>query len=225
MEGSKILISLNNEVIAKRISNILTESKYLPIVNNDGNKVMEMLRKQEIDLVICGSELSGLGGMGVLKLKNKFIDTSNISFIMLIDQDDRDLMRECMELGADGMLLNPFKDVELLNQIETRLKKSSFATELYERKWLSAKAAEREADAIEWLFDRIKNLPSRIFKKNQVIYHMDEKLNGIQLVLTGKVKTYISDDFGNSIITDIYREAQYFGIEGLYPDLSTHHMP
>ncbi len=66
-----------------------------------------------------------LDGYGVLYLLSKRQDTSLIPFIFITAKADRAEVRKGIEMGADDYLTKPFDDIELLNAIESRLKKKS----------------------------------------------------------------------------------------------------
>jgi DNA-binding response OmpR family regulator len=59
---------------------------------------------------------------GVLYLLNKNPETTTIPFIFITSKSERVDLRKGMEMGADDYLTKPF-GLELLNAIETRLKK------------------------------------------------------------------------------------------------------
>lgn len=57
----------------------------------------------------------------------------------------------------------------------------------------------------------IEDKPVFCYGKKQVIYSEGNHFNGIYYVLSGKVKTFITNDDGKSIITDLFSEGDIFG--------------
>src|SRR5688572_5401822 len=72
-----------------------------------------------------------LDGYGVLHLLRKNEETRNIPFIFLTAKTERSDFRKGMEMGADDYITKPFDDIELLNAIEIRLKKTDILNQQY----------------------------------------------------------------------------------------------
>jgi DNA-binding response OmpR family regulator len=72
-----------------------------------------------------------LDGYGVLHLINKNEELKNIPFIFLTAKSERGDFRRGMEMGADDYITKPFTDIELLNSIESRLKKVELLKKQY----------------------------------------------------------------------------------------------
>lgn len=215
MEGSRILIAIKDFELREKISSILTVGKYKVKETASGSEAVEYIRENPIDLVICGIELIGMDGFGVLRVANKFLETAAISFIMLLEKYQEPLAKKAMELGTDGYIVEPFDDLELLNQAEVRLRKKRFQQEAFLKKSQQARAAATLTEALPWFIERIKDFPLRAFKKNQTIFYNNERVGGLHFIISGRVKTFISDIKGNTMVTGIYHKSQYFGLENL----------
>ncbi|WP_316797835.1 cyclic nucleotide-binding domain-containing protein [Pedobacter frigidisoli] len=215
MEGSRILIIVNNIELSSKIADILTVGKYYAEVTADGKKAVELIRNHPFDLIICGIPLNGIDGFAVLRTTNKFMETSGIGFIMLIAEAEANRTRKAMELGADGFIMHPFDDVELLNLVEVRLRKRRFQHEQFLRERLQLKRMSNISDIMGWLGSRLEKFPVKTYKKNQPLYHQGERQTGLHFVKHGRVKTFRSNETGQHIITAIYGAGAYFGIESL----------
>jgi DNA-binding response OmpR family regulator len=77
--------------------------------------------------IILSIMMPDLDGYGVLYLLNKNPETTTIPFILLLQNQNELILRKGMEMGADDYLTKPF-GLELLNAIETRLKKKTVKT-------------------------------------------------------------------------------------------------
>lgn len=215
MEGSKVLIILEDFDLRIKITEILTIAKYNVKSTNSGKQAIEMIRTTPIDIIISGVNVTEIDGIGVLGLINKFTEMAGISFIMLLNNKDYELARRVMELGADGYLMNPFDDGELLNQVEIRLRKKRLQYELFLKHHAQLRNIHNSQDDLSWLRSRFEGSLPRHFKKNQVLYYRGERRAlGLHYIVSGKIKTYVADTAGNVLITGIYGPHEYFGLQG-----------
>ena len=76
------------------------------------------------DLIICDIMMPVLDGYGVLHAVHKNTTIKNTPFIFLTAKTERSDFRKGMELGADDYITKPFEGIELLNAVESRLKKT-----------------------------------------------------------------------------------------------------
>ena len=67
--------------------------------------------------------MPGLDGYGVLHAVHKNEAIKNTPFIFLTAKTERSDFRKGMELGADDYITKPFEGIELLNAVESRLRK------------------------------------------------------------------------------------------------------
>lgn len=213
MEGSKILIILKDAKLRAKISDILVTGKYLVEFTDNGKKAMELIRNLPIDLIICGMELNGIDGFGVLRMVNKFIDTVSISVVMIVKGDDQYAIRRLMEIGADGFLIGDFDDAELFNQVEARLRKRRLQYEFFLQQQFQQKSPTGMDNGLFWLNAKRQTLVPRIFKKKQIIFYKGEPCTGIYYLLSGKIKTFIADSSGRVLITALYYAGDYFGFQ------------
>ncbi|WP_025142563.1 response regulator [Pedobacter jeongneungensis] len=215
MEGSKILVILEDFDLRVKITEILTIGKYNVKSTDSGKQAIDIIRKSPVDVIISGINVSEIDGFGVLRVVNKFMETASISFIMLLNDKDYDLARRVMELGADGHLMTPFDDGELLNQVEVKLRKKRLQHELFLKQHVQLRSIHNSRDDMSWLRSRFEGSLPRHFKKNQVLYYRGERRAlGLHYILSGKIKTYVADTAGNVLITGIYGPHEYFGLQG-----------
>ncbi|MGN8059150.1 response regulator [Pedobacter sp. 22163] len=214
MEGSKILIILEDFDLRIKITEILTIGKYHVKSTNSGKQAIDILRKSPVDVIISEVNVAEMDGIGVLRVVNKFMETASISFIMILNNQDYDLARRVMELGADGYLMAPFDDGELLNHVEVKLRKKRLQHELFLKRHTQLKNIHKSGDELSWLRSRFEGCLPRSLKKNQVLYHKGERRSlGLHYIISGKIKTYVVDSAGNIFITGIYGPHEYFGLQ------------
>src|SRR4051812_39373270 len=122
--SKKIVLIEDNKSVRENIVEILELAEYQVSAAPNGKKGVDLVLKETPDLIICDIMMPELDGYGVLHMLSKNAKTSSIPFIFLTAKADRTDFRKGMEMGADDYITKPFDDIELLNAVETRLKKS-----------------------------------------------------------------------------------------------------
>src|SRR5688572_5046674 len=122
--SKKILLIEDNKDMRENTAEILGLSQYKVFTAKNGKEGVELAQKEKPDLIICDIMMPVLDGYGVLHLLSKNPETAGIPFIFLTAKAERSDMRKGMEMGADDYVTKPFDDIELMNAIESRLKKA-----------------------------------------------------------------------------------------------------
>jgi CRP-like cAMP-binding protein len=153
-----------------------------------------------------------LDGYGVLYMLNKFENTMQIPFIFLTAKSERSDMRKAMEMGADDYLIKPFDDIELLNAIESRLRKR----EKLQIGTNGVNFPNLEDDEQEYLLqDLVKETRVKTFKKKQMIYEDGDTPVFVYFVNSGKIRTFLYYQDGRELSTGIHVDQQFFGYESV----------
>jgi CRP-like cAMP-binding protein/CheY-like chemotaxis protein len=207
----KIIIIEDNEDIRENVVEILQLANYEVFEAKNGSIGLEIILANKIDLILCDIMMPQLDGYGVLNRLNKNPETANIPFVFLTAKDKRIELRKGMEMGADDYLTKPFNDRELLQAIESRLKK----------KELQYKFLGTSLDRLSSLISKNKGLVElkkiieerkvRHFKQNQTIYYESDQAIGLYLVISGRVKTIKIAEDGRELITGMFITEQYLG--------------
>lgn len=213
MEGSKILIVHDDFELRSKLSDTLILGKYVVEATSSGKQAMDIVRSRPIDLLLCSVNVAEIDGFGVLRMVNKFMETAGIGFIMLLTDHDPIHARRAMELGADGYLMHPYDDGELLNQVEVRLRKKRFQHEFFLKQHMQFRTLQNRSDEVAWLRNKFRERSPRRLKKNQILYYPGDRALGLYYVLSGRIKTYLRDENGHTIITGIYNKDEYFGLK------------
>ena len=129
-----ILVIDDNADIRDNTAEILELAGYKTFTAENGKQGVDLAIKEKPSVIVCDIMMPELDGYGVLHLLRKNTDTQNIPFIFLTARTERTDFRKGMEMGADDYITKPFDDIELLNAIETRLKKA----EILEQKYASS---------------------------------------------------------------------------------------
>jgi CRP-like cAMP-binding protein/CheY-like chemotaxis protein len=213
--SKKVLIIEDNNDIRENIVEILELAGYKVYAADNGKTGVDLAIKNTPDIILCDIMMPELDGYGVLYMLNKYPETSAIPFIFLTAKAERIDLRKGMEMGADDYLTKPFDDMELLNAIESRLKKKEQLHTFYSKSLDQLSSLVSKNDGLAELTKVIHERKSRQFKKNQVIYYEGDKGNGLYLVISGKVKTLKLAEDGRELMTGIYSTDDYLGINAL----------
>lgn len=212
MKKTTILIIEDNEDIRESTAEILELANYHVLQADNGKTGVNLATKHLPDLILCDIMMPEMDGYGVLYVLSKKTKTAVIPFIFLTAKAERLDMRRGMEMGADDYLTKPFDDVELLNAIEVRLKKKEKQELFYSQSIEKLSTLLGGSPGMPILQQMIEDRKVRNVKKRQVIYHDGDDVNGIYLILTGKVKTVKLSNDGRELLTGMYGPENYFGI-------------
>jgi CRP/FNR family cyclic AMP-dependent transcriptional regulator len=204
----KILLIEDNTEVRENTAEILELSKYNVITAENGRLGVDLAMKEKPDLIICDIMMPVLDGYGVLHLLGKQPETATIPFIFLTAKTERTDIRKGMEMGADDYLTKPFDDIELLNAIESRFRRAD----------LIKKEFANNTSGIAQFFDSASQLKlisddreTSQFKKKATIYTEGHRPVYLYYVLSGKIKTYRTNEDGKELITGMYKEGDFIG--------------
>lgn len=214
----KILIIEDTADIRESVVEILELAGHTVYAASNGKAGVELAKAHLPDVILCDIMMPELDGYGVLFLLGKTPATANIPFVFLTAKADRVDLRKAMEMGADDYLTKPFDDVELLNAIESRLKKRDQQKEFYSKSLDQLSSLVARNNGLAELQRIINERKVRQFKKNQVIYYEGDRGNGLYIVISGKVKTSKLAEDGRELITGLHTADQYLGIQALLAD-------
>jgi CRP-like cAMP-binding protein/CheY-like chemotaxis protein len=214
----KILLIEDNKDVRENTAEILSLAQYDVLTASNGKEGVEMAQKEKPDLIICDIMMPVLDGHGALHLLSKNEDTSSIPFIFLTAKAERSDFRKGMEMGADDYLTKPFDDVELLNAIESRLKKNEILKKEFTKNIEGINDFINEANGVESLKELSKERDVRIYKKKDGIYKEGNYPKGVYFISKGKVKIYQTNELGKEFITELHKEGDFFGYLSLLKD-------
>lgn len=213
--SKKVLIIEDNNDIRENIVEILELANYTVFAASNGKTGVDLALKNVPDIILCDIMMPELDGYGVLYMLNKNPQMAAIPFIFLTAKAERIDLRKGMEMGADDYLTKPFDDMELLNAIESRLKKKEQQESFYSKSLDHLGSIISKNNGLAELKKVIAERKTRHFKKNQVIYYDGDKGNGLYLIINGKVKTIKLAQDGRELMTGMYTNDDYLGIHAL----------
>jgi len=211
-----ILVIEDNLEVRENIAEILELAGYRVFTSENGKLGVEDAKRILPDLIICDVMMPELDGYGVLHVLSKIDSTASIPFIFLTAKTEKSDVRKGMNLGADDYLTKPFDDQELLDVVEIRLRKHELIRTNSGNDLYSINEIVLEARGIQELEKLIadQRKVSR-FKKKHVLYSEGNNANSLFFIVSGRVKTYKTNEDGREFITGLYKEGDFLGYMNL----------
>jgi DNA-binding response OmpR family regulator len=207
---TKILIIEDHVDIRENMAELLELSGYLVEKAADGIEGVRLAKLSTPDIVICDIMMPHLDGYGVLQVFSSSEILSKIPFIFLTAKTDRADMRRGMEMGADDYLTKPFKEVELLKAIESRLKKFEGYSSLQNDSQAEVALAHEALEFLDFTNYSKEKRTSTIHKKH-IVYSEGDHPARLYFLQKGKIKTFHTNRDGKYFITSFVQEGEFFG--------------
>jgi len=138
----KILIVDDEQETLELLGSLLLKRNYSVLKAENGEIALELLRENEIDLVLLDIMMTGMSGLSVLDFIRKDEKLKTISVIIVSALSDSANRINGLSLGADDYVSKPFERDEFLARITTHLKLQSLRRELLEKERLANKELE-----------------------------------------------------------------------------------
>lgn len=212
----KILLIEDDQIMRENTAEILELARYEVKTASNGKIGCTLAKDLKPDLIICDIMMPELDGYGVLHVLSKDPKTATIPFIFLTAKAEKSELRRGMELGADDYLTKPFEETELLNAVESRLKKADILRKEYSRDINGLNHFIEEVSGMEELQTLSKQRPVSRYKKKEVIFHDGDEAHYAYFLNKGSVKTYRIYEDGKELITNMYKPGDFFGHAPLF---------
>jgi len=207
----KILLIEDNDDIRDNTAEILELSNYKVIVAENGKIGVEKALEHNPDLIICDIMMPVLDGYGVLHAVHRNETIKNTPFIFLTAKSERSDFRKGMESGANDYISKPFSGTELLDAVDSQLKKFD----------LLKKELSPGLEGLQHLMQTTfgKNVLQVLtedrninkYKKKQIVYSEGNHPSRLYYVLKGKVKAYKSNENGKKLVTGLFSPGDFLG--------------
>lgn len=215
----KILVIEDNQEMRENIEEILELAHYKVNTADNGKKGVEIAKQDPPDLIICDIMMPELDGYGVLYMLGKDPVTAGTPFIFLTAKAEKDDFRKGMSLGADDYLTKPFEEMELLNAVESRLKRSDqFKTKFGNNEEGLSNFIDEASGVIE-LTDLAKNRKTRKIKKKEILFHEGDFPHSLFFIVSGRVKTSKMNEDGKELVTELLGTGEFIGYMPLLEDV------
>ncbi len=214
----KIVLIEDNLDVLETTQEILLLAGYDVSIASNGIDGVERVKAVNPDLIICDIMMPDLDGYGVLRILSMASETADIPFIFLTAKSDRSDMRRGMNMGADDYITKPFEESELLESVETRLKKYDSLKKDFRADVAGLNEFLEAARSKEELEDLSRDRKIKAYRKKEVIYREDDYANYLFFIAKGRVKCVKSDNFGKQLVNDVCGQGEFLGYMSLFED-------
>jgi DNA-binding response OmpR family regulator len=112
-----ILIAADDETVRDLIAAKLDAAGYHAITAEDGSVALDMVRREQPDMVILDVVMPGMDGLSVCYELHSSSDTAQIPVLMLSGEDRQVDIDLGLTVGADDYLIKPFSSAELIRRV------------------------------------------------------------------------------------------------------------
>lgn len=213
-----ILVIDDNPDIRENTSEILELAGYKTFTAENGKKGVDAALKEKPDVIVCDIMMPDLDGYGVLHMLRKNEATQHTPFIFLTAKTERGDFRKGMEMGADDYITKPFEDIELLNAIEARLKKSAVLENKYASTVQGVSQFIRDIKDTGLMSQLADQYDVISLGKKQHLYQEGKRPRFLYYLVKGKIKGLKVHEDGKEYITDLFSEGDFIGYPALIED-------
>lgn len=218
----KILIIEDNEDVRENTADLLELAGYKTATAANGKLGVEIAEKSLPDVILCDIMMPELDGFEVLEALNKNNQTASIPFIFLTAKTEKTDMRKGMNLGADDYLTKPFSETELLEAIESRLKKHDFLRKEYSNTFEGVSQFIEEAAKYMDLEHLSKDYTAKKYDKKALVFMEGNTANTLYFMESGVIKTFKTTEKGKEMVTGLNGPGHFLGQLSLLSDNGTY---
>jgi CRP-like cAMP-binding protein len=211
----KILIIEDNQDVRENLAERLVLANYMVQTAENGKIGVDIALDDPPDLILCDIMMPVMDGFNVLHILSNKPSTAGIPFIFLTAKAEMTDLRQGMNLGADDYITKPYDDLELLNAVETRLRKTEHNRKKFDgreetlQNFINEAKAQKEFDKLSDKHEIYK------YRKKDHIYQEGQFPKYLYFIVSGKVKIFKTNDFGKEYIIEVYKNGEFFGYHSL----------
>lgn len=213
--SNTVLIIDDNKLVRESVSEILKLSNYKVHCAVNGKEGLEMAQKTNPNIILCDVMMPELDGYGVLRGLTNNPQTKNIPFVFISSKSEKEELRKGMDLGADDYLPKPFSGDELLSLLNTRLAKSQALKTGLNINKENLESLFTNSSLIENIYNVSDKIRQKKLRKKDILYMEEEPAKYVYFVVSGKIKTFRTNEQGKQYIDKVYKEKDFFGHSSL----------
>ncbi len=207
----KILVIEDNTDVRENTADILALSNYEVATAENGRIGVVKAKSFKPDIILCDIMMPVMDGFEVLQILGKERATAGIPFIFLTAKSEKADFRKGMTLGADDYLTKPFEEKDLLEAIESRLKKNSFLRKEFSKNIEGINDFFEEAAQYMNLETISRDYRTKSYKKKDFVFMENDAAHTLFFLESGTVKTYKATESGKEFVTGIHRAGDFMG--------------
>jgi len=110
----KILVVDDIPINVLLLKRILEKASYEVYTAQNGEEALEIMKRENISLVLLDIGMPILDGLGVLDVKKQELSIKNIPVIMVSAFSERNIIEESLQKGANAYIKKPIDKQELM---------------------------------------------------------------------------------------------------------------
>jgi len=130
----KVLVVEDNELVLKVLDIRLKNKGVIPTCLEDSNKALDVINKENFDLVILDLVMPGISGLDLLKKIREKHTPMELPIIMISDASHEDNLVNCLQEGANDFIKKPINYTVAWARIETQMTIKRFNDEVERRR-------------------------------------------------------------------------------------------
>ncbi len=113
----KILIVDDSKAINLMVSDMLHEAGHESLWAEDGQKAVDIIAKEKVDLILLDWNMPVMNGPEFLE-KVKSENLTSAPIVMMTTENKPDYIMKALEMGASEYIMKPFTSDILINKID-----------------------------------------------------------------------------------------------------------
>jgi CheY-like chemotaxis protein/CRP-like cAMP-binding protein len=210
-----ILVIEDNLEVREILEEVLELSGYEVRTAENGSIGVKKAMENPPDLILCDIMMPKLDGYGVLNILSKKPATANVPFVFLTAKNEKEDFRRGMNLGADDYITKPFYKDELLQVIETRLKKSERLNTSFDGTDQGLSRFIDEAKGYEALQKLSEDRRIKTYKAKEAVFYESNYPKYLYFIKKGKVKLTKTNEYGKELIISVLNKGAFLGYTAL----------
>ena len=213
-----ILVIEDNADMRENTAEILELANYKVITAANGKEGIESAQARPPDLILCDIMMPVMDGYGVLHILENIEGMFGIPFIFLTAKSEKKDFRKAMDMGADDYLTKPFDGDDLLRVVDARLKKSHLMKKKFNNNLGGLNDFLRHVQSLQEITLLSEHKVQKKVRNKDIIFMEGDLPNHLYFIVSGKIKTFKTNEDGKEYITEIYKDGDFFGYLSLLDD-------
>lgn len=205
-----ILVIEDNVNMRENTIEILELAGYTVVAGGNGKEGLDLARKNNPTLILCDIMMPELDGYGVRRALENIPELAGIPFVYLSAKSEKSDFRLGMDLGADDYLTKPFSGDDLLKVVAARIKKNH-QIKNYSNKIEGLNNLMNEAKTLKDIGELSNNRTIKKLRSKDILFMEGDSPNYLYFVVSGKMKTFKTNELGKEYIIEISKEGDSFG--------------
>ena len=212
---STILIIEDNVGILENTGELLELAGYKTIRSQCGKEGVELAKNHKPDIILCDALSPNFNGYDILHEVENIPNINKTPFIFISDKGEKPNFRKGEDYWSDDYLMKPFNGADLLRAVNSRLEKSRMLKKLNDSDAIIDNDGSKPFMTLKDIKALSKNVIVKNKRKKDFLFIKGDPANFIYFVVSGKIKTFKTNDYGKDFITEILKEGNFLGYAAL----------